>query len=71
MMVSGSLSRKSDRPVTLMIPDAYFSFAVDIAIEASVPVFCFETVSPCCMWTSYLNLPTLIEAGVVPFKGMV
>ncbi|KAI7733549.1 hypothetical protein M8C21_005037 [Ambrosia artemisiifolia] len=51
-----------------MIPDAYFNFAVDIAIEASVPVFCFETVSPCCLWTSYLNLPTLIEAGVVPFK---
>ncbi|KAJ0901204.1 putative 7-deoxyloganetin glucosyltransferase [Helianthus annuus] len=69
MMVSGKLSRKSDRPVTVMIPDACFSFAVDIAIEASVPVICFETVSPCCLWTSYLNLPTLIEAGDVPFKG--
>ncbi|KAI7726678.1 hypothetical protein M8C21_000655, partial [Ambrosia artemisiifolia] len=28
MMVSGSLSRESDRPVTLMIPDACFSFAI-------------------------------------------
>ncbi|KAI3731122.1 hypothetical protein L1987_62305 [Smallanthus sonchifolius] len=69
MMVSGGLSRKSERPVTVMIPDGCFSFAVDIAIEASIPVICFDTVSPCCLWTSYLNLPTLIEAGDVPFKG--
>ncbi|XP_076900731.1 7-deoxyloganetic acid glucosyltransferase-like [Bidens hawaiensis] len=69
MMVSGGLSRKSDRPVTVMIPDACFSFAIDIGIDASIPVICFETVSPCCLWTSYLNLPTLIEAGDVPFKG--
>ncbi|KAK9063391.1 hypothetical protein SSX86_017261 [Deinandra increscens subsp. villosa] len=69
MMVSGSLSRRSERPVTVMIPDGCFSFAVDVAIEASIPVICFETVSPCSLWTSYLNLPTLIEAGDVPFKG--
>ncbi|KAJ9553539.1 hypothetical protein OSB04_017584 [Centaurea solstitialis] len=69
MMVSGSLSRKSERPVTVMIPDACFSFAVDIGVEASVPVICFETVSPCCLWSCYLNLPTLIEAGDIPFKG--
>ncbi|KAD2805149.1 hypothetical protein E3N88_38526 [Mikania micrantha] len=69
MMVSGRMSRNSERPVTVMIPDGFFSFAVDIAIEASIPVICFETISPCCLWTSYLNLPTLIEAGDVPFKG--
>ncbi|KAI3817786.1 hypothetical protein L1987_11584 [Smallanthus sonchifolius] len=69
MMVSGRLSRKSERPVTVMIPDAYFSFAVDIGIEASIPVICLETISPCCLWTSYLNFPTLVEAGDVPFKG--
>ncbi|XP_076889411.1 7-deoxyloganetic acid glucosyltransferase-like [Bidens hawaiensis] len=69
MVVSGELSRKSERPVTVMIPDACFPFAVDIAIEASIPVICLETISPCCVWTSYLNLPTLIEAGDVPFKG--
>lgn len=65
MMVSGRFSRSSERPVTVMIPDACFSFAVDIAKETSTPVVCFETVSPCCLWTSYLNLPTLIEAGDV------
>ncbi|XP_076900732.1 7-deoxyloganetic acid glucosyltransferase-like [Bidens hawaiensis] len=69
MIVSGELSRKSEWPVTVMIPDASFPFAVDIAIEASIPVICFDTLSPCCVWTSYLNLPTLIEAGDVPFKG--
>ncbi|KAL7588850.1 hypothetical protein Lser_V15G36172 [Lactuca serriola] len=69
MMVSGSLSSKSERPVTVMIPDACFSFAVDIALETSTPVVVFDTVSPCCLWTSYLNLPTLIQAGDVPFKG--
>ncbi|KAI3731121.1 hypothetical protein L1987_62304 [Smallanthus sonchifolius] len=69
MMVSGGLSRKSERPVTVMIPDACFSFAVDIAIEASIPVIYFETIGPGALWTSHLNLPTLIEAGDVPFKG--
>lgn len=69
MMVSGKWSRDSEGPVTVMIPDACFSFAVDVAVEAGVEVVCFETVSPCCMWTSYLNLPTLIDAGDVPFKG--
>ena len=70
MMVSGSLSRRSERPVTVMIPDACFSFAVDVGLETSTPVICFDTVSPCCLWSSYLNLPTLIEAGDVPFKGV-
>lgn len=65
MMVSGKLSRRSERPVTMMIPDGCFSFAVEVAIETSIPVVCFDTVSPCCLWTSYLNLPTLIEAGDV------
>ncbi|XP_071689420.1 7-deoxyloganetic acid glucosyltransferase-like [Rutidosis leptorrhynchoides] len=69
MIVSGNLSRRSERPVTVMIPDACFSFAIEAAIETSIPVICFETVSPCCLWTSYLNLPTLIQAGDVPFKG--
>lgn len=69
MMISGSLSKKSERPVTVMIPDACFSFAVDVAIETSIPVVCFETISPCCLWTCYLNLPTLIQAGDIPFKG--
>ncbi|KAI3734917.1 hypothetical protein L6452_14399 [Arctium lappa] len=69
MMSSGSLSSNSERPLTEMIPDACFSFAVDVATETSTPVVCFETISPCCLWTCYLNLPTLIQAGDIPFKG--
>lgn len=70
MMVSGRMSRRSELPVTVMIPDGCFSFAVEIGIETSTPVISFETISPCSLWTSYLNLPTLIEAGDVPFKGV-
>lgn len=69
MMVSGSLSKRSKRPVTMIIPDGLLSFAVEIGIETSTPVICFETISPCCLWTSYFNLENLIEAGNVPFKG--
>ncbi|KAM0008985.1 putative 7-deoxyloganetin glucosyltransferase [Helianthus debilis subsp. tardiflorus] len=69
MMVSGRLSGKSEQPVTVMIPDACFPFAVDIAREALVPVIYFETIGPAALWTSHLNLPTLIETGDVPFEG--
>ncbi|CAH1430652.1 unnamed protein product [Lactuca virosa] len=70
MMISGSLSSRSVRPVTVMILDAFFSFGLDVAIETSIPVVFFETVSPCFLWTCCLNLPTLIEAGEVPFQGV-
>ncbi|XP_024963213.1 7-deoxyloganetic acid glucosyltransferase-like [Cynara cardunculus var. scolymus] len=69
MMVSGHLSSKSERPVTVIIPDGVFNFAVEIGLELSIPVISFETISPCSLWTSNLNLPALIEAGEVPFKG--
>ncbi|XP_023771090.1 7-deoxyloganetic acid glucosyltransferase [Lactuca sativa] len=69
MMVSGSLSSRSVRPVTVMILDAFLSFGLDVALETSIPVVFFETVSPCFLWTSCFNLPTLIEAGDVPFQG--
>nr|XP_043617395.1 7-deoxyloganetic acid glucosyltransferase-like [Erigeron canadensis] len=69
MIVSGSLSRRSKRPVTVMIVDGVLSFAAEVAIETSTPVLSFETISPCCLWTSYFNLHNLIEAGHLPFKG--
>ncbi|GJU06750.1 7-deoxyloganetic acid glucosyltransferase-like protein [Tanacetum coccineum] len=68
MMIYGRLSRRSERPVTVMILDAFFSFAVEVGLETSTPVFCFQTISPCCSWTCFFNLSTLIEAGEVPFK---
>ncbi|XP_024986990.1 7-deoxyloganetic acid glucosyltransferase-like [Cynara cardunculus var. scolymus] len=68
MMVSGCFSSKSASPVTVIIPDGSFSFALDVAEEIQIPLIYFETVSPCALWT-YLCLPKLIEAGEVPFNG--
>ncbi|KAI3776067.1 hypothetical protein L1987_45828 [Smallanthus sonchifolius] len=68
MMVSGCFSSKSDFPVTVIIPDGSFAFALDVAEEIQVPLIYFETVSPCALWT-YLCLPNLIGAGEVPFDG--
>ncbi|GJV04491.1 7-deoxyloganetic acid glucosyltransferase-like protein [Tanacetum coccineum] len=68
MMVSGCFSKMSKCPVTVVIPDGSYSFALDVADEVGVPVVYFETVSPCALWT-YLCLPKLIEAGEVPFNG--
>ncbi|KAL4576242.1 hypothetical protein LXL04_012333 [Taraxacum kok-saghyz] len=68
MMVSGCFNSKSAFPVTLIIPDGSFSFALDVAEEIEIPLIYFETVSPCALWT-YLCLPKLIQAGEVPFDG--
>ncbi|KAM0004135.1 putative 7-deoxyloganetic acid glucosyltransferase [Helianthus debilis subsp. tardiflorus] len=68
MMVSGCFSFKSDPPVTIVIPDASFSFALDVAEEVGIPLFYFETVSPSALWT-YFCLPKLIGAGELPFNG--
>nr|KAJ0220014.1 hypothetical protein LSAT_V11C200064020 [Lactuca sativa] len=45
MMVSGCFSCKSDSPVTVVIPDGLFSFALDVAEEIQIPLIYFETVS--------------------------
>lgn len=66
MMVNG---RELDTPVSCIIADGIFTFAVDIAKEIGVPLIYFDTVSPCGLWT-YLCLPKLIQLGEVPFKGM-
>ncbi|XP_071734486.1 7-deoxyloganetic acid glucosyltransferase-like [Rutidosis leptorrhynchoides] len=68
MMVSGCFCSNSECPVTVIIPDGSFSFALDVAQEINVPLIYFETVSPCALWT-YLCLPKLIEDGEVPFNS--
>ncbi|KAI3519888.1 hypothetical protein L1887_09108 [Cichorium endivia] len=68
MMVSGCFSSKSAFPVTVIIPDGSFSFALDVAEEIEIPLIYFETVSPCALWT-YLCLPNLIKAGEIPFNS--
>ncbi|XP_060203421.1 7-deoxyloganetic acid glucosyltransferase-like [Lycium barbarum] len=62
------LSDVVEKPVTCVIADGLFYYAVDIGNEKGVPVITFDTISPSCLWV-YLCLPKLIEAGVLPFKG--
>nr|XP_009804549.1 PREDICTED: 7-deoxyloganetic acid glucosyltransferase-like [Nicotiana sylvestris]XP_016507911.1 PREDICTED: 7-deoxyloganetic acid glucosyltransferase-like [Nicotiana tabacum] len=58
----------TEPPVTCVIPDGLFYYAVDVGNEIGVPVIPFDTISPCCLWV-YLCIPKLIQAGEVPFKG--
>ncbi|CAN4080827.1 unnamed protein product [Withania somnifera] len=62
------LSTLADEPVTCVIPEGLFYYAVDIGNDMGVPVIIFDTISPSC-FSVYLCLPKLIEAGVLPFKG--
>jgi hypothetical protein len=68
MLVSGSLSRRSDRPVTCIIAEGLFYFALDFAEEIGVPLFYLDSLSPSCIWT-YMCLPDLIQSAQIPFKG--
>nr|GMD02054.1 7-deoxyloganetic acid glucosyltransferase-like [Ipomoea batatas] len=57
------------REVTCGIVEATFSYAFEIGSEVGVPVFAFETISPCCLGV-YLCIPQLFEAGKLPLiKG--
>ncbi|CAH9065112.1 unnamed protein product [Cuscuta europaea] len=58
----------SDHPVTCLVVDGIFSFAVDVAEDAGVQLLYFDTISPCGLW-SYMCVPKLIEAGELPFQG--
>lgn len=63
------LSGLVKEPITCVILDGLFYYGVDIGNEMGVPVVIFDTISPSCFWI-YLSLPKLIEAGVLPFKGI-
>ncbi|XP_022868028.1 7-deoxyloganetic acid glucosyltransferase-like, partial [Olea europaea var. sylvestris] len=65
MVTSGP---NSENPITCIVADGVFCFAVDIAKQIGVPLLYFDTISPCGLWT-YLCLPKLIEAAEFPFKG--
>jgi len=58
----------TEPPVTCVIPDGLFYYAVDICNEVGVSVISFDTISPCCLWV-YLCFPKLIQTGDIPFKG--
>lgn len=62
------LLKSDDQPFTCIMADGFFSFAVDIAKEVSVPLIYFDTISPCGLWT-HLCIPKLIQSGEYPFQG--
>ncbi|GAA0159401.1 transferase [Lithospermum erythrorhizon] len=68
MVTSGSLGKNSNKPLSCIVADGIFCFAVDIAREIKVPLLFFDTISPCGLWT-YLCVPKLIETGELPFSG--
>lgn len=65
---SGVLGSDTESPLTCIIADGAFSFAVDVAGEFGVPLMYFDTISPCGLW-SFLCANKLIESGDFPFKG--
>nr|GMC95975.1 7-deoxyloganetic acid glucosyltransferase-like [Ipomoea batatas] len=66
MLTAGAAGLQS--PVTYLLVDGIFTFAVDVAREIGVPLLYFDTISPCGLW-SYMCVPKLIEAGELPFPG--
>ncbi|CAH2080455.1 unnamed protein product [Thlaspi arvense] len=53
---------------TCVIAELVMGFPLDVCEEVGVPVFCFDTISPICLWV-YACIPRLIEAGELPFRG--
>ncbi|XP_059667889.1 7-deoxyloganetic acid glucosyltransferase-like [Cornus florida] len=54
---------------TCVIADGLISIlAIDVAEELHIPVIAFRTVSASSYWV-YLNIPKLIEEGLIPFQG--
>lgn len=54
-------------PLSCIIVDGAFFYAVDIAQDFGIPLLFFDTISPCALW-ALLSLPQLIQAGDFPFK---
>nr|BAM63146.1 uncharacterized glucosyltransferase 2 [Ipomoea nil] len=56
---------ESGRKVTCAVVEAVFSYVFEIGKEVGVPVFAFETISPCCLGV-YLCIPKLFQDGKLP-----
>nr|GMC94235.1 7-deoxyloganetic acid glucosyltransferase-like [Ipomoea batatas] len=63
------LGPERGRKVTCVIAEGMFDYAFEIGKEVGIPVFAFETVSPCYLGVC-LCIPKLFEAGQLPFKGI-
>ncbi|KAK9282825.1 hypothetical protein L1049_011048 [Liquidambar formosana] len=68
LLISSRLGSDSRPPVTCLIGDGIFSFAIEVAKEIGIMSIAFRTISACSFWT-YFCIPELIEAGELPFTG--
>lgn len=68
VLQGGSSSTTSRLPITCVIADGLYGYAVEVAEEMKIPLFIFETIGPCCLWV-YLCIPKLTETGQLPFQG--
>nr|GMD21832.1 7-deoxyloganetic acid glucosyltransferase-like [Ipomoea batatas]GMD21833.1 7-deoxyloganetic acid glucosyltransferase-like [Ipomoea batatas] len=55
-------------PPRCIIADGLANFAADVAEEVGVPVISFHPVSAAATW-AYFSIPSLIQAGELPFNG--
>ncbi|CAI9091606.1 OLC1v1026678C1 [Oldenlandia corymbosa var. corymbosa] len=65
-LLQENMSRNT--PITCVIAEGFYYYALDITGELGIPLIFFETISPCCLWV-YFCLTKLMEDGQLPFKG--
>ncbi|KAI5670565.1 hypothetical protein M9H77_10929 [Catharanthus roseus] len=63
-------SRNKRPPITSIIADGLLSAALEVAQEIGLPFIYLRTISACAFW-AYFCIPQLIEAGELPFSGVV
>ncbi|VFQ72853.1 unnamed protein product [Cuscuta campestris] len=64
-VVRGMMGRSE---VTCAIAEGMFGYVFETGREFGVPVYAFETISPCCLYV-YLSIPKLFQAGQLPIRG--
>ncbi|GAA0167505.1 transferase [Lithospermum erythrorhizon] len=63
--LKSSIRGEIEQPVTCVIAEGYHYYAIDVALDVGLPVYSFETISPCSLW-AYLCLANLVQEGELP-----
>lgn len=66
-LVSNRRNPDNRPPVTCIVADGIFSFAIDVANELGIPIISFRTISACAFW-AYYCIPELVDNGELPFE---
>ncbi|KAI3971192.1 hypothetical protein MKW92_020242 [Papaver armeniacum] len=67
LLTSDRFRSDSRGPVSCIIADGMYGFAIDVAEELGIPSISFRTVTACCTWICFCT-PKLVENGDIPFK---